>query len=102
MPKSSRSQCPGEPKQNIKIRVGNSEVGYTEFDEPSVSRLYSSVLRLCDWRYLDKLELPMATGEKRYLLVRTEEEGEIPKHQKGNEFIKRVTYGHYHMEANKN
>ena len=93
----------GGARQNIKIRVGNSEVGYTEFDEPSVPRLYSSVLRfLCDGRYLDKLQLPMATGERRYLLVRTEEEGEIPRHQTGSKFIRKVTYGHYHMEANKN
>ncbi|HEU0143539.1 MAG TPA: PD-(D/E)XK nuclease family protein [Nitrososphaera sp.] len=75
----------------IKIKIGNSG-----FEQPSVSKLYQQVLKfLYDGNYLSNLELPIATGSKRYLLS-TE-----PRHQRGNEFVKPVEYKGYFMEAHK-
>jgi len=58
--------------------------------------LYRKVLAfLYEGHHLDKLELPIESGTRRYLLA-TE-----PKHQRGNDFITAVEYKGYFMEANK-
>lgn len=80
-----------QARQSIKIKIGQ-----TIFEEASVTKLYQQVLKfLYDGGYLDKLELPIATGTKRYLLAKE------PKHQRGNDFVKPVEYRGYYMEANK-
>jgi len=78
-------------KEAIRIKVGN-----TIFSEPSISKLYQRVLRfLDDGGYLNNIELPIASGAKRYLLARE------PYHQQGNPFLKPVDHKGYYMEANK-
>lgn len=54
------------------------------------------VLRfLYEGGYLNKLELPIATASRRYLLARE------PKHPKGHRFFKPVEYKGYYMESYK-
>jgi hypothetical protein len=78
-------------KEAIKIKVGNKR-----FSEPSISKIYYQVLKFLDEKgSLDTLELPIASGAKRYLLARE------PFHQQGNSFLKPVEYKGYYMEANK-
>jgi hypothetical protein len=80
------------PRGNIKVNINGQA-----FEEPSVRKLYRQVLKfLVDNDHLKDLELPVATGSKRYLLA-TE-----PQHQRGNEFSEPVDYEGYYMEAHKN
>lgn len=81
----------GQAQNSIKIKIGNKV-----FDEPSVTKLYDQVLQfLVDGNHLSNLQLPVATGAKRYLIA------DQPAHQRGNEFIKPVGYKGFYMEANK-
>ncbi len=81
-----------QTRPSSKIRIGD-----TSFDFPSVSKLYEQILKFLYAKgCLDRLELPLATGTKRYLLARE------PKHQRGNDFGVSVGYKGYYMEANKN
>lgn len=65
----------------IKDNAGNMKA---KFKEPSVPKLYESVLKfLYNDGYLDKLILPIATGSKRYLIATETEAGVRPKHPGG-------------------
>ncbi len=76
---------------SISIKVGD-----TTFKAISVSDLYKRVLEFLDENgCLEKLELPIATGTKRYLIAKE------PRHQRGNDFTQPVDYKGYYMEANK-
>ncbi len=78
-------------RPDIKVQVDN-----TVFQAASISKLYAQALEYLHTNgYLDKLELPLASGPKRYLLAME------PKHQQGNLFLKPVSYQGYVMEANK-
>ena len=78
-------------KQGFKIQVGSQE-----FKATSISKLYTQVLKyLHDNGHLAQLELPIASGSKRYLLATQ------PKHQQGNPFVRPAAYEGYVMEANK-
>jgi len=71
--------------------------GDTVFESESIPKLYKKVLEFLhnDGR-LETIELPLATGDKRYLIA-----GQ-PSHQRGNKFIKPIERKGYYMEANKN
>lgn len=87
----SGSLTASSARGSIKIKIGD-----TTFDENSVTKLYRQIMKfLYDGGYLDKLELPLATGTKRYLLAKE------PMHQRGNPFVNPVEYKGYYMEANK-
>lgn len=76
---------------DIRIRTGKKII-----DGTSVSNLYANVLEyLYENKYLDNLQLPVATGSKRYLLA-TE-----PVHPEGNSFRIPIEYKGFHMEAHK-
>lgn len=65
---------------SISIKVGD-----TTFKAISVSDLYKRVLEFLDENgCLEKLELPIATGTKRYLIAKE------PRHQRGNDFTQPV------------
>jgi uncharacterized protein with ParB-like and HNH nuclease domain len=76
----------------IKLRIQD-----TNFEAPSIPDLYRGVLKyLYEQGHLDKLNLPIASGSKRYIVARE------PKHQGGNPFLVDVEYLGYHMEAHNN
>ena len=88
-----------QPKTSIKnhssSRIKIKIKGQT-FDEPTLPKLYVQVLKfLYEGNYLSRLEIPMATGSRRYLLARE------PRHPRGNKFIAPVEYNGYYMESNK-
>jgi hypothetical protein len=82
----------GEQTKNlIKIKIKNRV-----FEQPSLSKLYQEVLKyLYNENYLSNVELPVATGAKRYLLA-TE-----PRHPLGNQFVRPVKHQSYYMESHK-
>jgi hypothetical protein len=58
--------------------------------------LYGAVLQvLVEEGHLANLEMPLATSSTRYLI------STVPVHPKGAPFFRAVSYGGYHMEANK-
>jgi hypothetical protein len=79
-------------RRPFKIKIGD-----TAFEQLTLPELYQQVLEfLYNGRYLSKLKLPIATGQKRYLLA-TE-----PRHPSGKDFFSCIEYKGYYMEAHKN
>ena len=75
----------------LRVKIDSKTIGGT-----SVSKLYAKVLEfLVEGKHLDKLQLPISTGSKRYLLA-TE-----ASHPEGNPFRVPVEYKGYYMEAHK-
>lgn len=84
-------QTPNAAPTIISVKVDGAS-----FNATSVSDLYKQVLRFLDAKgCLEKLESPIATGTKRYLIARE------PKHQRGNDFVQLIDHNGYYMEANK-
>ena len=85
------------PRPDIKVQVDNQvDNTTTTLQAASISKLYAQALEYLHHKgCLDKLELPLASDPKRYLLAME------PKHQQGNSFLKPVSYQGYVMEANK-
>ncbi len=72
------------------------KIGKKNFEASSVSKLYAKVLKyLYENKYLDNLQLPLATGSRRYLLA-TE-----PVHPEGNPFRIPIEYKGFYLEAHK-
>ncbi len=75
----------------IRIKIGDELV-----EAGSVPDFYLKALKLLvSGGYLDRIELPVASGEKRYLIARE------PVHQLGNPFKRHIHFGDYYMETNK-
>ena len=75
----------------IRIRIGDELV-----EAESVPEFYLKALKLlASSGYLDRIELPVASGAKRYLIARE------PLHQLGNPFKRHIHFGGYYMETNK-
>jgi len=86
---------PESNKKDYKIGV-KLQIDDNIFPFDSVSQLYKEILKhLYKQGYLDNLELPFASGTKRYLLSKE------PKHQTGRDFVKPIEYSGYFMETHK-
>lgn len=78
-------------KGTIKIKVGEWET-----EQKSIAKLYRATLKhLYELGKLQRLELPIPSGTKRYLLANE------PVHPFGNKFLNPAEYNDYYMEANK-
>jgi hypothetical protein len=66
------------------------------YQAKTLPKLYEAVLpALVDQGHLAKLQMPVATSARRYLVSHD------PVHPNGTPFFRAVSYGGYHLEANK-